>query len=154
MKYLIISAALALLLSIVIYDFNRDPIEIKSYFPSINRIDTFTLSGGTFDMDVKVVITENVPFAFQVVLDNIDSSFTSKDFNARGVTFYKYGYNIVMWLPERPVSVEQISIANHELFHVVKSIMFNSGIDLSDETEEAYAYEFQYVSKQFYEKIK
>ena len=159
MRYFLAIILAGILLALYPYSFkepksNRISPSQYDYYNKAHQIDTFTLSGGTFDVNVKVVITKNVVFALNVVKDNIDSSYTPKDFDARGVTFYQYGYPIVLWLPEKPVSIEQISVANHELFHVTRAIMLNASTELSDQTEETYAYELQYISKQFYEKVK
>ena len=106
---------------------------------------SFKIDGGTFDIEVYVFIT-NDP---STVLDTISSLLSEEQeigtFDARGITLYNYGYPIVVWLPEN----SDQSIVNHELLHVVTAIMKWASVPFDDSTEEVYAYEIQYLSKQF-----
>jgi hypothetical protein len=111
----------------------------------------FTIPGGTFDMDVKVIITKDTAYAAKYIRENLDSSVVGGDLDCRGVTFgIVDGKAPIIWLP----TVEDISINNHELFHATMNIMQWAGIEYSDKTEETYAYQMQYLSNQFYNKIK
>jgi len=111
----------------------------------------FTMSGGTFDMDVKVIVTEDTAYAAKYIRENLDSTVVGADLDCRGVTFGTVdGKSPIIWLP----TTEDISINNHELFHATMNIMQWAGVEYSDATEESYAYQLQYLSNQFYNKIK
>jgi hypothetical protein len=111
----------------------------------------FTMSGGTFDQDIVVIITEDTSYALTYMRDNIDSTVTTEDFDSRGTTFdSNNGSPIVIWLPNN----NDISINNHELTHATFNIMRWAGVKYSDESEETYAYEMQLLSSQFYKNIK
>lgn len=115
------------------------------------RTCKFTIPGGTFDMDVRVIITEDTAYAAQYIRENLDASVTGNDLNCRGITFGVLdGRGPIIWLP----TSEDVSINNHELFHATMNIMQWAGVEYSDKTEETYAYQMQYLSNQFYNKIK
>jgi hypothetical protein len=103
----------------------------------------FTIPGKTFDLDVVVVIEKDVDKAYQVVR-GIDTTATIDDFDARGVTFTN-GSSIVVWMPK----VED-QIVSHELLHATVAIMNWAGVPLTDQTEEVYAYQLQYLTNEFY----
>jgi hypothetical protein len=113
---------------------------------SINtKYEVITLTGDTFDMDVKVLITDDTAFAVKYVRDNLDSAVTSEDFDCRGVTFpIKDGKSPIIWLPYK----SPVAIINHELFHATVEVMTWASIPFNVATEEVYAYELQYLSQQ------
>jgi hypothetical protein len=109
----------------------------------------------TFDMPVVVLITEDTLRALEYVQQNYDTSVNITDFDARGVTFpIKDGNQPIIWIPHMDGSAEDISIINHELLHANFSILNWAGVSLCDSSEEAYTYNYQFLTKQFYGKIK
>lgn len=110
----------------------------------------FVIPGGTFDLDVKVIITEDTAYAAQYIRENLDSTVVGGDLDCRGITFGTIdGKAPIIWLP----TAEDVSINNHELFHATMNIMQWAGVEYSDKTEETYAYQLQYLTNQFYNKI-
>ena len=125
---------------------------LKSSFGNFRII---TIEPSTFDMPVIVLITEDISKALKFVKENNDSTAKIEDFDARAVTFpINDGRPPIIWLPHIDGSVEDMSIFNHELFHANFSILNWAGVYLSDSTEEVYAYNYQFLTKQFYGKIK
>lgn len=115
------------------------------------KYQVITLKGSTFDMDVNVLITEDVSFATKYVKENLDSTVTAADFNARAVTFpIVDGKSPIIWLS----SIEDQGVIAHELFHTTLNIMYWTGMELNSETEEAFAYEIQFLTNSFYNQIK
>lgn len=114
---------------------------------SITRI-----SGTIFDLDVYTVIGVDTAKArtFVNYMFKDSTACITENFENRGTTFYKPGYPIIMWLPTTIKNIEELSITNHEIFHVVSSLLNWVGIKLSNETEELYAYTYQYYSKIIY----
>jgi len=107
----------------------------------------FTLTGGAFDLDVAVLITEDTAFALKYVRENLDSTAMSSDFDARGATFGTIdGRSPIIWLPNS----NDESVISHEILHATISIMNWANIQLKEDTEEVYAYELGYLTKQFY----
>jgi hypothetical protein len=108
------------------------------------------IEGSTFDLDVIVLVTEDTAYAAQYVRENLDSTVTSKDFDARGVTFGPVeGKPIIIWL----FDAEDKGIVAHELFHAMLYKMHWAGMELHSETEEAFAYELQYLTNEFYNQV-
>jgi hypothetical protein len=114
------------------------------------RYKVITLSGDTFDLDVKVLVTEDVAFATKYVRENLDSTVTSADFDARAVSFPTIdGKPPIIWM----ASTEDQGVIAHEIFHTALNIMYWTGMELNSETEEAFAYEVQHLTNSFYNQI-
>lgn len=111
---------------------------------------TVFITGSTFDLDVTVLVTEDTAYAAQYVRENLDPTVTSKDFDARAVTFGpQEGKPIIIWLSD----AEDKGVVAHEFFHATLYKMYWTGMELHSETEEAFAYEIQYLTNQFYNQI-
>jgi hypothetical protein len=119
--------------------------------PSVTvRYKTFTLKGGTFDLDVKVLITEDVAFATKYVKENLDSTVKIEDFDARAVSFpTQDGKEPIIWM----ASTEDKGVIAHEIFHTALNVMYWTGMELNSETEEAFAYEVQQLTNSFYNQV-
>lgn len=115
------------------------------------KYEVITLKGSTFDMDVTVLRTEDTSFALKYVRENLDSTVTAADFNARAVSFpIVDGKSPIIWIG----SFEDQGVIAHELFHTTLNIMYWTGMELNSETEEAFAYEVQYLTNSLYNQIK
>jgi len=113
----------------------------------------FVITGGTFDLDAYVIITDDTAYAASYATQVLSETYTNEDFKARGLTLSdELGTTFVIWLPIN--SVEDTSIVHHELLHLTYSMLHAVGIELSPETEEVYTYQLQHLSKQFYNQIK
>ncbi len=111
---------------------------------------TFTLKGDTFDMDVKVIITEDVAFATKYVKENLDSTVKFEDFDARAISFpTNDGKSPIIWM----ATAEDKGVIAHEIFHTALNIMYWTGMELNSETEEAFAYEVQHLTNSFYNQV-
>lgn len=111
-----------------------------------NNHKQFTIYGNTFDLDVQVIINNDINKSFKII-KKIDTSATINDFDARGVTFTN-GNSIVIWMPK----IDH-QIVSHELLHATIAIMNWANIPLNDSTEEAYTYQIQYLTNEFYKHI-
>jgi hypothetical protein len=117
----------------------------------LTKYEVITLKGGTFDLDVKVLITDDTVFAAKYIHENNGAIVEPGDLDARGSTFGTLqGSTPIIWLP----TDFTVPVANHELFHASINLMQWAGIPLHDNTEEAYAYEMQQLSNEFYNQIK
>lgn len=114
------------------------------------RYRTATLAGSTFDMDVTVLVTEDIDYAVKYVRENLDSTVTAKDFDARAVSFpINDGRSPIIWM----ANTEDKGVVAHEIFHTALNIMYWTGMELNSETEEAFAYEVQHLTNSFYNQI-
>jgi len=111
---------------------------------------TVFITGSTFDLDIIVLVTEDTAYAAQYVRENLDPTVTGKDFDARAVTFGpQEGKPIIIWLSD----AEDKGVVAHEFFHATLYKMYWAGMQLHSETEEAFAYELQYLTNQFYNQV-
>jgi hypothetical protein len=114
------------------------------------RYKVITLPGDTFDLDVTVLVTDDIAFATKYVRENLDSTVTSADFDARAVSFATVdGKPPIIWM----ASTEDQGVIAHEIFHTALNIMYWTGMELNSETEEAFAYEVQHLTNSFYNQI-
>jgi len=122
-------------------------LKVADIIPSelTTKYELITLSGDTFDMDVKVLITDDTAFAAKYVRENLDSAVTGADFDCRGITFpIRDGKSPIIWLPYK----SPVAIINHELFHATVEVMTWASVPFNVATEEVYAYELQHLSQQ------
>lgn len=114
------------------------------------RYRTFTLKGEVFDLDVKVLITEDVEFATKYVKENLDSTVKFEDFDARAISFpTQDGKSPIIWM----ATAEDKGVIAHEIFHTALNVMYWTGMELNSETEEAFAYEVQHLTNSFYNQV-
>jgi hypothetical protein len=114
------------------------------------RYQVYTLGGDTFDLDVIVLVTPDIDFATNFVKENLDSTVTIKDFDARAVSFPTVdGKSPIIWMAD----TNDQGIIAHEMFHTSLNIMYWAGMELNSETEEAFAYEVQHLTNSFYNQI-
>jgi len=129
----------------------QNPIQKGSF----GNFSIITIEASTFDMPVFVIITQDTLKALKFVQENNDTSATISDFEARAVTFsINDGKPPIIWIPHMDWSAEDISIINHELLHANFSILAWANVPLCDSSEEAYTYNYQFLTKQFYGKVK
>lgn len=106
----------------------------------------FEIKGTSIDLSVTILVTEDTAKAAAYVRANLDTTANGSDFDCRGVTFpTQDGKPIIIWLP----NLKDKGVISHELFHATISKMQWAGIPLTDDTEEIYAYELQYLTNQF-----
>lgn len=58
-----------------------------------------------------------------------------------------------MWLKQFNGTIEDFSILNHEMLHCVISALGFAGMELTDESEEAYAYTYDHLAVQIYKEL-
>jgi len=117
---------------------------------TFTKYQIFTLKGDTFDMDVKVLITEDVAFATKYVKENLDSTVKFEDFDARAVSFpTNDGKSPIIWMAD----ANDKGVVAHEIFHTALNVMYWTGMELNSETEEAFAYEVQHLTNSFYNQV-
>jgi len=162
-KWLLIAALFISLCVSIGYVFNHDKSSVKKYqqiqdtfiVDTVNKkfFKIFTINADPYNVDVIVIMSNDTVLALntaRIILE--DKDLKIGDFNVAGLTMFNPGYPIVVWLPVIPQSVYEVGTANHELTHVVTTIMLYAGIPLNYTTQEAYAYEMGYLSRQFYAK--
>ncbi len=119
---------------------------------SSSQVKIVRVPGTIFDIDTYVIVTKDTVQA-RLAVNAILPISTEGVFVNRAVTFYSPGYPIVTWFPSTPLTVEGLSIINHEILHIVVSILSWAGVPLTDESEEVYCYMLQYYTKEIYKRL-
>lgn len=111
--------------------------------PSISpkNKDYTYINGGTFDQNIAVFITNDTALVREYSV--------TMDFNSSACTVDEDGL-IMMWFP----SIPDNSLIAHELTHVNQFLLQDAGVTYSENTDEVYAYEMAYLTKEFLKKIK
>lgn len=110
------------------------------------------VDAGTYDVEIYIVVSKDTNKAREAIDTIIDEKFSFE--NAEAETIYTEYSPIVVWLQEIPNTPEQYATLNHELLHVTVEIMRYCGMSLTEDTEEAYAYELGYISKKVLEEFR
>ena len=63
------------------------------------------------------------------------------------------GGQTLLWLKDKPNSISSLATLNHEIFHCTCFILERVGIIYSNDSDEAYAYLIEYLTKQIYNKL-
>lgn len=124
MKYLSIGLGVILLCAFLFYMFVPKP-------------DYSVVSGGTFNQDVYVFITKDTAMVRGYSLN--------ADFNSLGCTVDEDGV-IIVWFPEYPTK----GLLAHEMGHATYMILNRCGVPHTDDTDEVYAYQINYLIDEFY----
>ncbi len=120
---------------------------ILLFITTFCQAKSFKIDGGTFDLDIYFYITDDTALVRNKITEIVNIETDSSLFDARGLTLYNYSYPIVVWFPK---NITDPALINHELLHVVVSILNWANIPLSNDTEEIFAYELQYITNKFY----
>ena len=59
--------------------------------------------------------------------------------------------SVILWMPSLPKTTKDCGTLAHEIFHAARFILNKIGINLSDDTEEVYAYLIGYITLQIEE---
>lgn len=62
-----------------------------------------------------------------------------------GITFTIPTNDVIIWMREKPKDNGELSVLAHEVFHAVSFLLRSIGIDHTPDTEEVYAYTFEYL---------
>lgn len=117
--------------------------------------EEFDMNGGSFPPVIRVIIQSDTNEALKKINAYLDKPIVMADFkNTNGYTFIEQGCPTLIWLSRMSFSAEDIAVANHELLHATIASMRFSGVSFEDASEEAYAYQLQHLSKQFYNNLK
>lgn len=109
------------------------------------------IAANVFDVDSYIMVTEDLPRAIEFVKSVVDSTVTIEDFiDNEGIVFTNGTLPPVLWIPRKPMSYSELAVLNHEIFHLISTILRSRHVQLSDETEEVYAYMTGFYSKIIY----
>lgn len=76
------------------------------------------------------------------------------DEHSTGKTIYNQVHNaFIVWMPRLPQTTAELGTLSHEIFHATQALMINIGANLSEDSEEAYAYLIGYITKSVFEQF-
>ena len=104
----------------------------------------FAISGSPYTDSIYIYINPDT----QEVVEHLQASYgleiTEEEiFEASGYSFSQGGL-FVIWLND----YKNIPTLSHEVFHTTVELLRRSGLTLSEDSEEAYAYQIAYITKQ------
>lgn len=73
--------------------------------------------------------------------------------SGHGLTVRLENKAIVLWLIKYPTSSEGFAYLAHEIFHTADMMLRNAGMILSDESDEAWAYQIDWITKRIYKEF-
>jgi len=88
--------------------------------------------------------------------EETDGIIEAADINehSTGKTLCNEKYNaFIVWMPQLPKTAAELGTLSHEIFHAAQALMINIGANLSDDSEEAYAYLIGYITKRVLEEF-
>jgi len=86
-------------------------------------------------------------------INNTDlSELKQMRFKAGKTVMFSTGQTL-LWLKNKPKSISDLATLQHEIFHCANFILNRVGIQLDDNSDEAYAYLIEYLTKQIYKEI-
>lgn len=59
---------------------------------------------------------------------------------------------LILYMPNVPKKLDDFTTLNHEIFHCTTLILKRIGVSLSPESEEAYAYLYEYITQRIFSK--
>jgi len=101
-----------------------------------------------FGQDKKPLFKELSNLLPKSVVDTLKTL----EFKVGKSVMFPTGQNL-LWLNEKPTSVNGLATLNHEIFHCVCFILERVGIVYSESSDEAYAYLIEYLTKQIYNEL-
>lgn len=97
------------------------------------------------------MVTPNKELIVDFIKRKIDSTAKMSDFEDVEALTISTNPGLI-WLSRASIP-EDIPLINHELFHATVGVMNYAGVILNDSSDEAFAYEFQYLSNQLYKQL-
>ena len=118
----------------IITAFNCLPSDIKMFFDMFSKTKDL-------DCDYEDWLQEDKVWAFTVRLFNLDKDFYTKNNLFHKALFFFFDYRNSKMTPQT------ISTIAHESLHGTISVFSNAGIELSEESEEAFTYYTGFLSE-------
>lgn len=106
-------------------------------------VDYVEITGGTFDIPIRIFITEDTAMVKRYEPD--------MNFNSQACTVYSDSTGEVsVWFPRIDTTLNSRLTVMHEMQHVTRFILSFVGLEHTAETDEVYSYELEYLVKQIY----
>lgn len=117
------------------------------------------VKGQTFPYDVLVCLgatREQILEYFNKRFEDVISE-TEKNqliMSGYGRTLHLENRAFILWTKDFPKTPEQFGYLAHEIFHVADLMLRSAGLSLSDDSDEAWAYQIDWLTKRIYTEFK
>ena len=119
----------------------------------MKNIKPFIVNHGTYPFDIMVFIDKSDEVVYKELSKHLDLTDEDKEIlkcEGNGRTVMLEAGQTVMRIKNGKQFHETIA---HEIFHAVEFLFRRIKIKLNEDSDEAYAYQIQYITKQVYEKL-
>lgn len=116
--------------------------------PYIISIDIYKHDILVFFGDKSVLIKNLKKYFEDYQIDRFDKSIKT----AKGCTYMVDTGQLILYMPNLPKKLDDFVTLNHEIFHCTTLILKRIGVSLSPESEEAYAYLYEYITQKIFSK--
>lgn len=120
----------------------------------------YTISGTVYPYDVIVGIGCEMKDIIKYGNKKYVNPFTDKDLEAMKIEDTTNGRSVmlennalVLWTRNTPISPDHIGILAHEIFHIADMTLYKVGLELTPESDEAWAHYIHWLTKEIYKKI-
>jgi hypothetical protein len=119
------------------------------------RSGIFLLKGEVFPYDVLVclgVSREDVLryYKNRFVVDLTDAEKEAFNCSGRGQTLRLENRAFILWLKDFPQTPDHFGYLAHEIFHTGDLMLRRAGVMLSDDSDEAFAYQIDWLTRNIY----
>lgn len=116
----------------------------------------FVISCGIYPIDIAVSIGESKKKLCKELSKTLPKyiieDLKDQDFEEGKSAIFPTN-QVLLWLKNKPSSIEELAILNHEIFHCTCFILERLGITYSESSDEAYAYLIQYLTNKIYSNL-
>ena len=121
-----------------------------------DTLDNFYISPGTYNcFTIEVIVTDDINTLYPYIKQNVYLDITKEDLlTAEAYTFTDPDGNLVLWFRNISRSTEDISTISHECLHATIRIMDAVHIPLTEDSEEAFTYQLDFLTSQIFKHVK
>lgn len=73
---------------------------------------------------------------------------------SRGTTYLMDTGQLILYMPNEPEDIDGLVTLNHEILHCTIALLRRVGMSLSFDSEEAYTYLHEYITRMIYSKLR
>lgn len=121
-----------------------------------DTLDNFYISPGTYNcFSIEVIVTNDINTLYPYIKEHVYLDITKEDLlSAEAYTFTDPDGNLVLWFRNISRSTEDISTITHECLHATIRIMNAVHIPLTEDSEEAFTYQLDFLTSQIFKHVK
>ena len=131
------------------------------YMSKKNKAGFLLIKGETYPYDVLVSIGTTKEQILEYSKRKFIDCFTDEEITAltdlpskKGYTLMLHNRALFLWLKHFPEKPEHYGFLAHEIFHAADLMLRRAGMSLSDDSDEAWAYQIDWLTKKIYQEFK